>query len=389
MSSTIFRNETRPIDVRQRHVTVTMRRDFIGSMLAGAIATTGGSRLLAQTDNDADWSRLYVPDEVDNAVSEAVDYLVNRQGQNGSIADRQNEVAMTSLAIMAMASVGVQPDRQTDRGKAMTRAMEFVLKPDNQDANGYFGRRDRSQMYGHGIITLMLTEMLGMGIDVDQNVRMHKALEQAIGLILQAQKVKKRSSMQGGWRYAPDSTDSDLSVSIWQLMALRSANNDGMHVPGEAIDQAVSYLVQSSTAQRLPDGRISDAAAGFSYMPGSRSGTFAMTAAGLLAMQVCGRYESPVVTAAAKWLLEHPPRTNERFFFYGIYYYAQAMYQVGDTYADTARRLTSAILLKDQRGDGSWHGYRSEERNIGPIYTTALAVLSLSVRYHYLPIYQR
>ena len=52
---------------------------------------------------------LYAPDEIDRAVKSGVEYLVNAQRENGSIADRGHEVAMTALAIMAMASIGVEP----------------------------------------------------------------------------------------------------------------------------------------------------------------------------------------------------------------------------------------------------------------------------------------
>ena len=39
-----------------------------------------------------------------------------------------------------------------------------------------------------------------------------------------------------------------------------------------------------------------------------------------------------------------------------------------------------------QRSDGSWAGNGQEH---DPVYSTSLAILALSVRYHYLPIYQR
>ena len=55
----------------------------------------------------------------------------------------------------------------------------------------------------------------------------------AIDLILRSQKIqKKNQAQQGGWRYSPDSKDADLSVTIWQLMALRSAKTlDSMFHP--------------------------------------------------------------------------------------------------------------------------------------------------------------
>lgn len=342
-----------------------------------------------KTRADEDFNKLYAKDATDDAIDSAIDFLVTKQRDNGAIYDSSHQIAMTSLAIMAMAAVGEQPDRDTRRGIVMSKAINFVLDERHQDKFGYFGRRDGSRMYGHGITTLMLTEMLGMGSDVAQNARIHAALEKALALILKAQLVPKKERLRGGWRYAPDSADSDLSVSVWQLMALRSAKNDGMDVPSEAIDLAVEYLRNSYTAVRLPDGSYRESTAGFSYMPGNRNGTFAMTAAGLLAMQVCGQYNSPLVTGSAKWLLQRPPKPSERFFFYGVYYYAQGMHQVGDVYAETAGELVQELLLKSQRGDGSWRGKSGEERNIGSVYSTALAVLSLSVRYHYLPIYQR
>src|SRR6056297_450262 len=209
------------------------RRRAIGRITAAASGVMLSEKLAASRAftqetgdfpaNSADDLRsLYTPDATDVAVSQAVDFLISRQKNNGAIADLQYDVAMTALAIMAMAAIGVQPDTLSVRGKAMTAALDFVLQDINQDDFGYFGRRDRSRMYGHGITTLMLTEMSGMGSDVAQNTRIHASLVKALGLILKAQRIGKPPLMRGGWRYAPDSTDSDLSVSIWQLMALRS-----------------------------------------------------------------------------------------------------------------------------------------------------------------------
>mgnify|MGYP003377542861 CR=1 FL=1 len=88
--------------------------------------------------------------------------------------------------------------------------------------------------------------------------------------------------------------------------------------------------------------------AGLTPHPGRRNATFTMTAAGLLAMQVCGEYESPLVVGAADWLLAHPPNWKERFCMYGTYYYAQGMYQRGGEYAQTAGRLVQEMLLEKQ-----------------------------------------
>jgi membrane protein len=63
---------------------------------------------------------------------------------------------MTALSIMGLASVGHLPGNPTPEGKAAERALKFIVDHVEPDENGYLGRSDRSRMYGHGIITLML-----------------------------------------------------------------------------------------------------------------------------------------------------------------------------------------------------------------------------------------
>ena len=365
------------------------RRRLIANIGSSALLVGGQGWCQDALPSTLNLPSLYVPDEIDQAVQRGVQFLLQTQRDDGAIADKSHDVAMTALSVMAMASIGMTPSTSGQQGRAMDRAIELVLDQDNQDARGYFGESDGSRMYGHGIITLMLTEMLGMGSTRDQNGRIHKSLVNAIKLILAAQDVSKPDNLKGGWRYYPSSRDSDLSVSVWQLLALRSAKNDGMDVPGQAINKAIKYLENSYASPVDRNGELINAVSGFSYTPGSRRPTFTMTAAGLLALQVCGQYDSKIVSGAAKWLLEHPPKVSERFFFYGIYYYAQAMHQVGGEAAKEAALLVPELLIQSQRNDGSWIGRGGEEKNIGSVYATTLAILSLSVRYHYLPIYQK
>jgi hypothetical protein len=210
--------------------------------------------------------------------------------------------------------------------------------------------------------------------------RLHKAID----LTLKSQAVKKDGQYQGGWRYQPESPDSDLSISVWQVMALRSAKNAGIEIPAGAIDSAVAYLRSSYRSGRDARGRL-DFASGFCYTPGGRP-TYSSASAGMLAMQVCGQYDAEEVKGTAEWLMTmHAQlKLNEQYFYYGTYYYAQAMYQYGGKHAEHARREVARILAPQQQKDGSWP--RSEG---GAVYSTTLAVLSLSVKYHYLPIYQR
>ena len=328
-------------------------------------------------------------DDIDAAVTKAIGYLLSQQKPNGSITDRGHDNAMTALAIMAMASVGHQPSDSSPEGVAMTRGLKFMLGEGRQDKAGYFGASDGSRMYGHGIVSLMLTEMLGMTLDSSMDRDVHEACQKAIDLIVRSQRVKKGANARGGWRYTPDAGDSDLSVSVWQLMALRSAKNDGLDVSSSTIDDAVGYLKRSFTSPLDSQGTPRDPKSGFSYEANGGGPSFTMTSAGLLAMQVCGQYESPLVLGASDWLLDHPPQWSDRFILYGLYYFAQGMHQRGGTHAERAAKIVSELLLSKQKANGAWESSGGEEQNAGSVYSTSMAVLSLSVKYHYLPIYQR
>jgi hypothetical protein len=327
-------------------------------------------------------------DDIDLAVDKAMDFLLTKQRADGSIVDRGYATAMTALSVMAMASTGTTLRDPSPRGRAMKRAVDYILREDIRDEQGYFGKKDDSRMYGHGIITLMLTELVGMGADDEQDAKLYACCREGIALILKSQQVPKSAMHRGGWRYTPDATDSDLSVSVWQLMALRSAKNDGMEVPSGAIEDAVEYLERSFTSTLDRTGRPIEVG-GFAYTATQKNPTYTMTSAGLLALQVCGRYESPLVASASDWLVKNPPKWGDRFFFYGTYYYAQGMYQRGGSYAIDADEAVRRILLEKQQADGSWVAQGGEESGPGVVYSTSLAILSLSVKYHYLPIYQR
>lgn len=361
------------------------RRFILCSSLAAANAWVSPSlsRALAQVDPPrANLRREKVDDHLDLALT----YLRSQQKPDGSISDNDfGRLAMTSLSIMAFLSMGHMPSDKTPEGETIRRALTFVLRPENQERNGYLGKRDNSRMYGHGTTALMLAEIAGMGVDEPHDKLVLERLEKALDLILKSQAVKKDAANQGGWRYEPESVDSDLSISVWQVMALRSAKNAGIEVPPKAIDSAVSFVKSTYKSRRDSKGVPFDMRSGFTYVPQMQV-TFSSATAGMLAMQVCGQYDAPEVKGTTEWLTTMRPELQwgEQWFFYGTYYYAQAMHQLGGKLAERAGREVERVLIPQQRKDGSWPPSES-----GAVYATSLAVLSLSVKYHYLPIYQR
>jgi hypothetical protein len=347
----------------------------IASLLAAAFTLHGAHAAIEEKNN-----------AVDEALQRATQYLVAQQDGTGAIHNKlRNETAMSALAILALGSLGHQPSDPSAEGQAMKKALQFVVGPERQESDGYFGRKDGSRMYGHGITTLMLAEMLGMGADAQMDEALRTSCRKAIDLILRAQRIPKNDANRGGWRYSPDAGDSDMSVTVWQTMALRSAKNAGFDVPKEAIDEAVRYIKRCYQPEDERRGELR--LGGFGY-PG-RGRELSTTSEGLLALLVCGDYESDEVRGASERLFRDGIKQGERWFFYTTYYYAQGMYQRGGKFADQGRKVVADVLLPLQSREGWWEGIGGEERGGGRIYATSMAVLSLAVKNHYLPIYQR
>lgn len=319
-------------------------------------------------------------DEVDIAIVTALRFLHSEQAGSGAWKTDQHgeSTAATSLAVMAFLASGHVPG-EGPYGQRLNRAIRWVVA--QQKSNGMLVGKAPSHgpMYSHGIATLMLAEVIGM-VDKDMAKATRVALEKAISLILKAQSVRGKSRDHvGGWRYLPSSTDSDLSVSGWQVLALRAAKDAGCDVPAENIDKAVSYIKRLSVQPRNM---------GFGYQSGhgptpTRAGT------GIVALEVCGEHHSPEAMGAAEYFLQRPLNPQEHYFYYGIYYCTVGMFKIGGDHWRQARPILFRTVLKEQRHDGSWVAQGGSERGAGRVYATAMAVLALAVEYRYLPIYQR
>ncbi len=313
---------------------------------------------------------------VDRAVVAALDFLAGEQLPNGSWrADGYGEMtSTTSLAIMAFLAAGHVPG-EGPYADHLDRGIRWVIS--QQKPNGLIiNRTSHGPMYCHGISTLMLAEVAGM-VPKHLAEPVRKALEKAVKAILQAQDVRKPQRDAGGWRYHITSPDSDLSVTGWQLLALRAAKNIGCDVPAENIDRAVDYVKLCSFRNQ-----------GFCYQPGDgptqvRSGT------GILALEICGEHHAPQSLGAAEILRVRPLRYGQPYYFYGVYYCSVGMFQVGGKYWDETRDTVYDQLLPRQLADGSWQSADNSEIQAGRVYCTSMSVLALAVEYQYLPIYQR
>lgn len=324
---------------------------------------------------------------LDQATDKALEYLARQQDKEGfwpaSGLNRNSGVA--SLAVMAFMAKGHTPG-SGPYGQVINKGIDFVLS--SRQPNGMLvGAASHGPMYEHCISTLMLSEASGM-VDAQRQNRIDQALAGALKNIIAAQQVKKDTSNAGGWRYQLNSPDSDISCTGWALMALRSARNNGAAVPAECIDKAVGYVLRcrDSAYAKAPSPKQG---VGFCYQPGGGPG-FARTGTALLCLELCGKHRCPQALDGGEWILSHPQTAvGGDYFYYGLYYTSQAMYQLGDTHWLRYAPRMYDMLLKSQKPDGSFPQGGSSESAAGVNYATAMAVLAMSVECCQLPIYQR
>jgi squalene cyclase len=298
------------------------------------------------------------------ATARALDWLARKQNADGSWSTEKfpHNTAITSFALLAFLSQGHLPE-QGEHGPAVARAGRFLLASARED--GYLVGARGGNMYCHAMATLALAELWGMTSDDE----IKPVLKRAVDLIVRCQ------SPRGGWRYEPTPTTEDISVTIMQVMALRAAKNSGLYVPDDTLKNALGYI---KSLYHAPSG-------GFGYQHTSDPPGFARSAAGICVLQLSGEYDAKEIPKAVEYLKKNSE--SREYYWYGHYYAAHAMHQVGGKDWEEWYERRRTVLLAKQSEDGSWSNWMND--NVGPAYQTAIAVIILSVPANYLPIFER
>ena len=308
---------------------------------------------------------VVMDDATKKSTAMALEWLARQQATDGSFSDGaySHNTAITGFAMLAFMSQGHLPN-QGLYGPEVSMAAKFLIASARPE-DGYLVGSRGGNMYCHGMATLALSELWGQTGDDE----MKPTLKKAVDLIIRSQ------NPQGGWRYEPAPTGADISVTIMQVMALRSAKNNGLHVPDATMKKAIAYI---KSCYRPAIG-------GFTYQPGSGSPGFARTAAGCCVLFLSGEYSAKEIPQAVEYLKRG--FDSPIHFYYGQYYAAHAMYQVGGTEWENWYNRLNNYFMTRQSPDGSWG--QTNRREVGPVYQTAIAVIALSAPAHYLPIFQR
>ncbi len=338
----------------------------------------------------------------EKAVEAGLEWLVKQQNRDGSwslcgpytggINSLDNKPAATALALLAFQGAG--NTRSSGKHSAVVRrAWTWLLNRQNSD--GSFAPSPRSTealFYTQAICAIALCEMITLERNV--NARAREQAKSAVNYILDNQHKER-----GGWKYIPQES-SDLSVTGWCLMALKTAEMAGFDIPktnyvriSNFLD-SVSYDEGAGYVYQLNAGKIAD---------GEKRPS--MTATGLMCREYLGwEQNNPALLRGAKSLVSSEnlilfPKTEEDKFYHNVYgWYSTSMALKGlGPYNLYWRRWNDAMskeIPKRQEPQGSkeagsWNPkYDEYSFGGGRLYVTCLSILCLEVYYRHLSIYR-
>lgn len=307
--------------------------------------------------------------------------------QNGGT--HGSRVAATSLALLAFLGAG-QTSREGNYQRVVERGFNYLLegsKPRTRDETIDFSQDVYPQRYINALAALALSEGYAMNAMTDSE-KMKAAAQGVINYIVKAQNPR-----DGGWGYSPThKVRSDISITGWQIMALKSGRLAELNVRQETLYNASRFLdkVQFDGGRRYRY-LVNPAERGIG--DGSAE---TCTAIGLLLRQYFGLRAGDAsldggMKIVTDWNTELRADVPSNLFQH--YYAALALHHYGSSQWKTwyVPLRESLVRTQSRRGheSGSWYFPNPHYGDVGGrLLNTALAAMILEVPYRYLPLYR-
>jgi hypothetical protein len=319
-----------------------------------------------------------VPRDVREMYERGLQYLATTQSENGDWTGGGGEqgAGVTGLGLMVFLASGEDPNFGL-YSNHVRKACRNIITQQN-GSTGFFG----GSMYHHGFGMLGLAEAYGAvddrnlwpeSVPKDQRRSIGAALELAVRAAITSQK----KNPLGAWRYSPDATDADTSVSGAVLVGLLASRNAGIEIPDESIDKAISYYTKMTAAS----GQVAYAGG-----IGGFDESLARISIATLVYAVARRKDLPQYKATLGYLVNKWEFTGPSGFGwmeYQRYYQAQALFQGDVETWEKWNKLLIRQFKAQQLPDGSFKG------QFGPATSTTLSLLAIALNYRFLPIYER
>jgi Prenyltransferase and squalene oxidase repeat len=377
-----------------------------------------GLRWLARHQNaDGSWSTLGLRDHC-SADQPCAD---PKQAWNHNY-----DEGLTGMALLAYLGAGFSHEskqwlldpithQRWQVGEVVKKGLRWLKERQNTD--GSFSR-DRAFLYNEALATLALTEAYGL----TQHPFWHESAQRGIEFLERAQRPNPSGQGLWGWRYASrqeieakypggslDETgkkelfDSDLSVTGWCVMALKSAQLSKLAVEPGALEGALAFTKWVSTPEGLAGyldakgagAKVSGVDDQYTYHCGSMS-ALAMCVRAFTAHDPADGFLEP----AAKRLVSDLPKQGKDGLetdYYYWYYGSLALHQFdgpdsprhSNRYWGPWNEAMVEVLKATQNHDpkschdGGWLIPDRWSHSGGPVYATAINVLTAEVYYRY------
>jgi hypothetical protein len=346
----------------------------LGKGLPGTMGgRTGAGRAKAMEQNK-------MKSKTEMAVIKGLNWLQQNQNSDGSWGDA-NHGAMTGFGLLCFLGHGETPDSQ-QYGLTVNRAVQWIIDNGTKNEGRLHMQKAFSQpgVYEHAICAYALGEYYTMTKDE----RVIELFKQAIGHIIQGQ------GPGGGWMYTYDKTADDLSVSGWQIQALKAAHLSQLNISGvdQALDKAMSYIE-----------RVKGPKGGYGYREASDK--YSLSGVGILC-QLFWKGDRGALRKGMEWVLDETEKKlpvkykAEHADLYAWYYHTQACLMFGGSAWSKWNRWFQDEICDVQSPDGSWPpaggkavgSLQTGENKTSAVYRTTLCILMLEVFYRYMPTTQ-
>ena len=319
--------------------------------------------------------------KAEDVVEKGLEWLKATQNADGSWTGT-NQAAMTGFAVLAYLGRCETP-KSEKYGESCLRGITYLVNL-GMKTNGKLSTNlaDNHWPYEHAIAAYAICEATTFSKQLDINVpNLTEIAQLSIDFI-----IANQHKNSGGWDYGYDSTGArggDLSIAAWHVQALKAAYHTGIEFKG--LNSAKNKAVKYTESMQNENG-------GFGYSspasPAAAGGTFTLTGAGVLGLQMWGKESSAAVRKGVKYILEKHKfdYSGKDSNLYVHYYDAQAMMIRGGKEWETYNANFKDQLISTQNPDGNWNPPGFGEAFVGNAhYRNCLNILMLEVYYRFLP----
>jgi len=340
--------------------------------------------------------------------------------------DHYNE-GLTAMALLCFLGAGYSHESKQDivdtvRGKrhkvgeVVKNGLKWLMERQNEA--GYFSK-DRAFMYNEALGALALTEAYGL----TNNGYWKKPAQKAIDFLVKSQRPNPAGAGLWGWRYdsrmaieekypggsmdeagKKELFDSDISVSGWVVMALKSAKLSGLNVEQTSLDGAMNFCKWVTVNDGLV-GYNDPKNAGLTVQ-GRGDDKFDYHPTAMSALGMCTRIfvqhdpNDPFLEQASARIIKDLPvidKDRRKIDYYYWYYASLALNQFdgpdsprksGKYWGPWNKAMVDCVVgLQDATekscNRGGWMTMDRWAYTGGAVYTTAINVLTLEVYYRY------